>query len=144
VKAHPAFNVIASGPPISVGQQGLYAGMSGGGQYLPGLTTAQIDDQLATATGGYDPRPVLVTDAVPTLWLFGGADRHVPASFSVVNLRRLHRPNFVWRVFPGCSHNLLFTRSGLDAADNAATHFGGGLFTTIAAFVRHEGVQPLS
>ena len=78
--------------------------------------------------------------AVPTLWLFGGADRHVPVALAVRNLAHLDRPNFSWRGYAGCSHNLLLTGTGLDPADDAATRFGPGLFADIAAFIRRMGV----
>lgn len=133
---HPAFNIIASGPPVSVGQQGVWASLTSDGANQPTESSASIASQLAGArTTGYDPLPFLATDSVPMLWLFGGADLHVPTTLAIADLERLHRPNFTWRVFPGCSHNLLFSGSGLDTADDAATHFGHRLFADISAFV---------
>jgi uncharacterized protein len=138
--AHPALNVIVSGPPVTVGQQGLFASFSGGGAFLPTESETSIDAQVAAEHSGYDPGPVLAADTVPTLWLFGGADRHVPARTAVAALAHLARPTMSWHVFPGCSHNLLDTGTGLDRDDNAATHFGSGLFAAIAAFARQHGV----
>lgn len=138
-RVRPAFNIIASGPPVTVGQQGAFASLSGDGSYLPTETAAQINAQLATAMSGYDPRPVLASDAVPTLWLFGAQDRHVPTLLAVADLSRLHRPNFTWRVFPRCGHSLLQTGTGLDPADASATRFGVGLFADIATFTHRIG-----
>jgi uncharacterized protein len=137
-QAHPAFDIIASGPPVTVGQQGLFASFSGGGSFLPTESEASIDAQVAANRDGYDPAPILATDTVPTLWLFGAADRQVPTRVAVANLTGLKRPNFTWQVLAGCSHNLLNTGNGLDTSDAAATTFGAGLFARIAEFTRHQ------
>jgi pimeloyl-ACP methyl ester carboxylesterase len=59
---------------------------------------------------GFDPRPSLERLAVPALWLFGAADRVVPAAASVEALRRIEAQRGKhWRivVFPGAGHGLL-------------------------------------
>ena len=137
---HPALNIIASGPPVTVGQQGLFASLTGDGANAPAESDAAVDAQVAAEHGGYDPGPVLATDTVPTLWLFGAADLHVPTRVAVATLSHLARSTMSWRVFPRCSHSLLDTGTGLDADDAAATHFGAGLFAAIAAFTQQHGV----
>ena len=59
---------------------------------------------------GFDPSPFLERLDVPALWLFGGADRNVPAAASADALRRIDkRRDKDWKivVFPGAGHGLL-------------------------------------
>jgi alpha-beta hydrolase superfamily lysophospholipase len=59
---------------------------------------------------GFDPKPSLERLGVPALWLFGGADRNVPAGSSADALRRIEkRRGKDWKivVFPGAGHGLL-------------------------------------
>jgi dienelactone hydrolase len=59
---------------------------------------------------GFDPNPSLERLVVPALWLFGGADRNVPARTSAAALRRIEkRHGKDWKivVFPGAGHGLL-------------------------------------
>jgi pimeloyl-ACP methyl ester carboxylesterase len=59
---------------------------------------------------GFDPTPSLERLAVPALWLFGGADRNVPARASAAALRRIEKrrgKNWTIVVFPGAGHGLL-------------------------------------
>jgi pimeloyl-ACP methyl ester carboxylesterase len=57
---------------------------------------------------GFDPAPSLERLGVPALWLFGGADRNVPAGSEA--LRQIQeRRGKDWKivVFPGAGHGLL-------------------------------------
>jgi len=138
LQARPSFAVIASGPPLTTGQQDAWSQLTGNGRQIPTESDAEIDAALRAANTGYDPHPVLSTDTTPTLWLFGAADRHVPTRLAVANLQALNHSNDTWQVFPRCSHNLLDTGTGLDADDASATMFGSGLFQAMAAFLaRH-------
>ena len=59
---------------------------------------------------GFDPKPSLERLDVPALWLFGGADRNVPARTSAAALRRIEkRHGKDWKIvlFPGAGHGLL-------------------------------------
>ena len=59
---------------------------------------------------GFDPSPFLDRLRVPALWLFGGADRIVPAARSANTLRRIQsRRHKDWKivVFPKAGHGLL-------------------------------------
>lgn len=58
---------------------------------------------------GFDPNPSLERLGVPALWLFGGADRNVPARLSAEALRRIEeRRGKDWKivVFPDAGHGL--------------------------------------
>jgi len=142
VQVHPAFNVIASGPPLTTGQQDVWSMLTGNGAQVPSQSDAAIDAALAADHSGYDPKPLLAADTTPTLWLFGASDLHVPTRLAVANLESLHRPNFVWQVFPRCGHSLLDSGTGLDSDDAAATAFGTGLFSAIAGFLHQHGIPP--
>jgi pimeloyl-ACP methyl ester carboxylesterase len=59
---------------------------------------------------GFDPAPSLGRLSVPALWLFGGADRNVPAGASAEALRRIEKrrgKDWTIVVFPGAGHGLL-------------------------------------
>jgi alpha-beta hydrolase superfamily lysophospholipase len=61
-------------------------------------------------SSGFDPAPSLERLGVPALWLFGGADRNVPAVLSAETLRRIgQRHGKDWKivVFRGAGHGLL-------------------------------------
>ena len=141
VQAHPAFAVIASGPPLTTGQQDAWSQLTANGAQIPTQSDTEIDAALSAAHDGYDPSPVLSTDTTPTLWLLGAVDRHVPTRLAVANLQRLGRPNETWQVFPRCGHNLLDTGTGLDVDDASATSFGRGLFHAIAAFLARQAAS---
>ena len=58
---------------------------------------------------GFDPAPSLERLDVPALWLFGGADRNVPAGTSAEALRRIEKrrgKDWTVVVFPGAGHGL--------------------------------------
>ena len=80
------FAVVTAGPAVSVGEQGLYAGLTGQGANDP--TKAQIDEQLSGAEpSGFDPRPDLEKLTIPMLWLYGLEDKVVYAPQSVAVLQ---------------------------------------------------------
>lgn len=59
---------------------------------------------------GFDPAPSLERLGVPALWLFGGADRNVPAGTSADALRQIEKrrgKDWTIIVFPGAGHGLL-------------------------------------
>lgn len=127
------FAVITSGPAVSVGEQGLYAALTGQGASSP--KQAQIDAQLAgVAPSGYDPRPDLVRLAIPTLWLFGREDKTIYVPQSVAILEGLPTAPTV-RVFPGAGHFVLDTPHGLTAELPGAHRFAPGFFTTISGWL---------
>jgi uncharacterized protein len=130
------FAVITSGPAVSVGEQGLYAGLTGQGATSP--TQTQIDQQLANAQpSGFDPRADLASLSIPTLWLFGREDKTVYVPQSVAVLEALQaRPTI--RIFPRAGHFVLDTPHGLSSELPRAHRFAPGLFSTISGWLaRH-------
>jgi pimeloyl-ACP methyl ester carboxylesterase len=128
------FAVVTSGPAVSVGEQGLYAGLTGQGTNNP--TQAQIDQQLAgAAPTGFDPRPDLEKLSIPTLWLYGREDKVVYAPQSVEILQALPTPPEI-KVFPGAGHFVLDTPHGLNSELTSARRFATGYFTTIRDWLK--------
>jgi len=127
------FAVITSGPAVSVGEQGLYAGLTGQGETNPGQE--QIHEQLAsTQPSGFDPRADLARLSIPTLWLFGREDKTVYVPQTVAVLERLpSRPTV--RVFPRAGHFVLDTPHGLSSELPHAHRFAPGFFATISAWL---------
>ncbi len=76
-----------------------------------GRTTDAIAREIPSwPRSGFDPSPFLERLGVPALWLFGGADRNVPARPSADALRRIEKQRDKdWKivVFPGAGHGLL-------------------------------------
>ena len=115
------FAIVVSGPAMSVGEQGLYQGLTGGGTSNP--TRAQIEEQLSGADpSGFDPRPDLEKLSIPTLWLFGSEDKSVYAAQSVEILKALPTPPEI-EVFPRAGHFLLDTPHGLNSELTGAHRF---------------------
>jgi uncharacterized protein len=126
------FAVVAAGPAVSVGEQGLYAGLTGQGTSDP--TKAQIDEQLSGAEpSGFDPRPDLEKLTIPMLWLYGLEDKVVYAPQSVAVLQALPTPPTV-KTFPRAGHFLLDTPHGLNSELTGAHRFV--YLQTIAAWLR--------
>ncbi len=130
------FAVITSGPAVSVGEQGLYAGLTGQGANDP--TKAQIDEQLTNAEpSGFDPRADLERLTIPALWLYGLEDKVVYAPQSVAVLQALPAPPTV-KTFPRAGHFLLDTPHGLSSELTSAHRFVTGYFQAIAAWLREH------
>jgi uncharacterized protein len=128
------FAVITAGPAMSVGEQGLYQGITGGGASSP--TRAQIEQQLSGAQpSGFDPRPDLEKLAIPTLWLFGSEDKSVYTAQSVAILKALPSPPEI-KVFTRAGHLVLDTPHGLTSELPRAHRFAPGYFATISGWLK--------
>ena len=127
------FAVITSGPAVSVGEQGIYADITGHGAATP--TAAQIEQQLAGATpSGFDPRADLAGLAIPTLWLFGREDKTIYVPQTVAVLQGLPTPPSV-KVFPRAGHFVLDTPHGLNSELAGAHRFAPGMFGAISGWL---------
>ncbi len=108
-----SFMMMWSGPTVSVGLENFYSLLAEG-------TTTPLDDvyaQLSEFNGptGFDPMPTLQSLDIPSLWLYGGMDRSIPARLDSLNMRHLQGLGlpyeFVW--FPTGRHDLRDNDSGM-------------------------------
>lgn len=120
--APAAFAVVASGPAVTVDQQGAWADMtSGGGIASPGSASNLDAAVRAVVSTGYDPGPVLVKVMQPMLWLNGATDRQVPTRVNTEILQSLHKPGWDVVVLPGVDHGLFENPGGLESDEAKAT-----------------------
>ena len=135
-----AFAVLVSAPAVTVGQQELYAGFSGGSTTTPDLAEQDEYARVHAEHSGYDPAPVLAAATRPVLWLNGTADHQVPTVVNTEILLGLHWPNFDIRVLPGVDHGLFENPSGLAPDEARATRLGRAVFGDIGAWLaEHMG-----
>jgi len=111
------FQVILSGPAVSVGEEIAYSRLAGADPGSEqGVSDAEIDRRMAAFKGphGYDPGPVLEALATPSIWIQGELDRSLPMPKTLATLervRRLGRPVTVV-VLPGADHGLMISATG--------------------------------
>jgi len=111
------FQVILSGPAVSVGEEIAYSRLAGADPGSEqGLADAEIDRRMGTFKGphGYDPVAVLESLATPSIWIQGGLDRSLPMPKTLAALehvRSLGRPVTVV-VLPGANHSLMNPATG--------------------------------
>ena len=129
------FAVITSGPAVSVGEQEAYAAITAQGERDPPPTDAEIRSTLnGFPANGFDPRADLERLTIPTLWLFGAADKTVYVPQTVAALESLPtRPTI--EVFPAAGHFVLDTPRGLRSELPRAHRFASGYFPTIAGWL---------
>jgi dienelactone hydrolase len=143
-RAPAAFAILASGPAVSVDQQGVWASFSSGSAIVPTLPPAEMDAQVrAVQSLTYDPRPVLAAISQPMLWFNGAVDRQVPTTVNTEILRSLGHPNWQIEILPGVDHGLFENLTGLDPDEAKATRLAAGLWDLIARWlIEHAGTSP--
>jgi uncharacterized protein len=131
------FLVVFSGPAVSADENDLFQTLAGEGEHLATISDAQIDAEVRKAgRSGVDPQPWLRKLRIPSLWLYGGRDRHVPPRLSVERLRAIPGAGITIAVFPNANHALVETRTGLTAEMLRSDTFAPGLFPRVGAWVR--------
>jgi uncharacterized protein len=106
---HVSFAVVLSGSAVSVGEEGLYSGLTGDIGCTPSSPPALVSKLLREAKPSeFDPRPYLGRLEIPVLWLYGANDMSQPVEKDLVVLRRLREAgkDFDIRVFPDTDHAL--------------------------------------
>ena len=130
------FLVLHSGPVVSVRQQNLYERLTGAAHSSSTAPLAEAEDRIRSSPpAGFDPRTVLASLDVTSLWLFGTADMNVPVQTSIGNLEQLIGSGkaFEYRVFPGADH-LILTR------DTRFSGLSDDYWTSVVDWMkRHEG-----
>ena len=106
-----AFTVLVDAPTVTQDEEKLYSLLTGEEGEAGGVLSKQaIAYRLKQAgASGYDPRPSLDRMSVPGLWLYGGADRSIPAdrSIAILNALKKQGKDFTVAVLPGAGHGLL-------------------------------------
>ena len=133
------FLVIFSGPAVSADENDLFQNLTGEGLHAATKTDAQIDDEVRKAgRSGYDPQPLLRRLRIPSLWLYGELDRHIPPLLSVERLRAIPGNGITIAVFPKANHALVVTRTGLTAEMLRSDTFAPGLFSRVGRWLRAQ------
>lgn len=134
-RAPAAFALLASGPAVSVDQQGVWASMAEGSTTVPALTP-DLEAQLrAVPAATYDPGPTLAAMRQPALWYNGAVDRTVPTEFNAEILRGFHHANWEIEVLPRVDHGLFENPSGFERDEASATRLASGLWDRISAWL---------
>ena len=139
--AAAAFALLASGPAVSVEQQGLWASLAASSTTVPSLTP-DVETQLRAVQASYDPGPALAAMRQPALWYNGSADRTVPTEFNGELLRGFHHANWDIEILPGVDHGLFENSSGLERDELSATRLASGLWDRIATWLRTNAGAP--
>jgi pimeloyl-ACP methyl ester carboxylesterase len=104
-----SFAVILSGSAVSVGEEGLYSGLTGDVGCTPSTPRATVSKLMREAKPSeFDPRPYLERLEIPVLWLYGANDMSQPVEKDLTVLRPLKRDgkDFDIIVFPDADHAL--------------------------------------
>lgn len=139
--APAAFALLASGPAVSVEQQGVWASLAASSTTVPALTP-DLETQLRAVQASYDPGPALAAMRQPALWYNGAADRTVPTEFNAELLRGFHHANWDIEILPGIDHGLFENPSGLERDEPSATRLATGLWDRIGTWLRSNAGAP--
>ena len=106
-----SFAVVLSGPAVSVGEEGLYSGLTGDEGCAPSGTPPALVSRLVREAkpSEFDPRPYLARLDIPVLWLYGANDMSQPVEKDLTVIEPLRRrgKEFEIAVFPDADHALL-------------------------------------
>src|SRR3984893_11959429 len=139
--APAAFALLASGPAVSVEQQGVWASLAASSTTVPALTP-DLETQLRALQASYDPGPALAAMRQPALWYNGAADRTVPTEFNAELLRGFHHANWDIEILPGIDHGLFENPSGLESEEPSASRLATGLWDRIGTWPRSNAGAP--
>jgi pimeloyl-ACP methyl ester carboxylesterase len=134
------FLVAFSGPAVTAGENDLYQTLAGEGTQPQRLSDAALDARvLAAGPGGVDPLPWLRALTIPSLWLYGSLDKHVPPRLSLQRLAEAGG-DVETAVLAGGNHALVRTRTGLTAEMLRSDRYAPGLVGRVAAWLRAHGL----
>lgn len=138
------FLLVFSGPAVTVDENDLWQDLAGEGERAATLTDAQIDAQVLKAgPGGVDPIPWVRKLKIPSLWVYGGRDRHVPPGLSERRLAPLAaEPGRDITVvdFPNANHALVETTTGLTSEMLRSDTYAPGLFDRVGEWLKAKGL----
>ena len=107
------FMVIGEGVSVSAGEEHFFSQLTGDG-ITDGLAISEADEKLQAFDGprGFDPRNILQTLNIETLWFFGTNDPVIPVNASIRELETINNPNFRIQLLPHGDHNFKNVQSG--------------------------------
>ncbi|HEX7256181.1 MAG TPA: prolyl oligopeptidase family serine peptidase [Gaiellaceae bacterium] len=130
-------------PTLTQGETDLWATLNDQGRSPPTRTDEDMEAEVRRAgPSGVDPMPAIRAMRVPAFWIFGGKDRTVPSRLCMERLDPVTREagrDFAHRVFPGGSHGLILTATGLQAEQVRSSRFVEGLFPAIREWLAARG-----
>ena len=138
------FLIVFSGPAVTADENDLFQDLAGQGDRTATLTDAQIDAQVLKAgSGGVDPIPSIRKLKIPSLWVYGARDRHVPPGLSERRLAPIAaEPGRDITVvdFPNANHALVETTTGLTSEMLRSDTYAPGLFSRVGEWLRAKGL----
>jgi len=128
-----------SGPSVTADEVDLFQNLTGEGE-RHAATVAEAERQvLARGPSGVDPMPWIRRLAIPSLWVYGALDQHVPAKLSTRLLEPLATDgarDVTVQVYPGANHALVETQTGLTSEMLRSDTFAPGLFAAVGDWLR--------
>ena len=138
-EARIRFVIEFSGPTVTANENDEYQNLTGQGETPQTLSDEEIDAEVVKHRGGVDPMPWIRGLDIPTIWLYGGLDKHIPTRLSVRNLTPLAEdPNrdLSIAVFPKANHALVQTETGLTSEMLQSDTWAPGLFARVGEWLR--------
>jgi pimeloyl-ACP methyl ester carboxylesterase len=133
------FLALVSGPTVTAGEISAYAALTTQGNSIPADSPAAIVDRVRQGgPSGFDPAPALRRLAIPSLWLYGALDQHVP---TVLCVERLAGTGADVRVFPRADHFLIESEHGLAAEDLRSDRYADGAFLALGSWLAAHGLR---
>lgn len=134
------FLLVFSGPAVTADENDHYQDLAGEGERLATLSDAAIDAEvLRQGPGGVDPIPWIQKLKIPSLWVYGGRDRHVPPGLSERRLAPIAAEagrDITVVYFANANHALIETRTGLTSEMLRSNTFAPGMFSRVAEWLR--------
>ena len=134
------FILALSGPAVTADEVDLFQNTTGRGERHSGKTLEEIEREvLAAGPSGVDPMPWIRKLRIPSLWVYGGLDQHVPARLCVRLLQPLaDQPgrDLSILVYPNANHALVETTTGLTSEMLRSDTFAPGLFAAIGDWLK--------
>lgn len=129
------FLLALSAPTVTTGEVDRFQTLTGQGERHTGTSLPDAARRArATSRTGVDPMPWLRRLRIPSLWVYGALDQHVPARASAALLAPLAADpsrDVEVVVLPGANHALVRTETGLTSEMLRSPTFAPGLAPTL-------------
>ncbi len=103
-----SFLVSISGPACTFGEENFWSNLNNGNDVIdPKMSVDSLKEEMKKFVGphGYDPKPVLETLRIPSLWILGEKDGSVPTHLTIKNLNAIDG-GIDLRIYPYGEHSL--------------------------------------